>query len=172
MPVNVTSVTRAGLYAQETQEIWIALIEITHPLLSQPIRVCSDAKNVYSNGKTFIAYPFELQLPSSTATEVPKASIKIDNVDQDIMFNLRSINTPPNISFSIVRAGNPNLIEVSYPNFILNSVQYDALTITGDISVEQYMTEPYPKDTYTPGRFPGLYGLVVPTWPSATPGKP
>jgi hypothetical protein len=160
MPNPFTTPSRDAMYQQETGEAFVVLITITHPIIAaEPIRVCSNATDVLSRGLTFFAYPFQLQLPSSDPTQPPKAQLKIDNVTPEIINALRGLDTSPTVTFEIIRAKQPNIIEISMPNFILNSVQYDSLTITGDISVEQYLTEPYPKGTYSPGYFPGLFGI-------------
>jgi len=157
--MTISPQARQALFHSETSDRFIVLITISHPSISTPIRVCSNSQDIISRGQAYYAYPFQLQLPDSTSDQPPKAQLQIDNVTPEIINALRTITTSPTITFEIVRAENLNVVEVSMPNFILNSIQYDALIITGDISVEQYITEPYPAGSYTPGRFPGLFGL-------------
>jgi len=157
--MTISPQARQSLFHSETSDRFIVLITISHPSISTPIRVCSNSQDIISRGQAYYAYPFQLQLPDSTSDQPPKAQLQIDNVTPEIINALRTITTSPTITFEIVRAENLNVVEVSMPNFILNSIQYDALIITGDISVEQYITEPYPAGSYTPGRFPGLFGL-------------
>ncbi len=155
----VTQQTRKALFHSETSETFVCLVTISHPDLDDDIRVCSNAQDITSRGNPYFAYPFKLQMPTQSVDQPPKAQIQIDNITPEIINTIRSITSSPTITFEIVRIGNLNAVEVEMPDFILNGVMYDALTITGDISVEQYLTEPYPAGAYTPGRFPGLFGL-------------
>ena len=48
--------TRAG-HDQQTDKVWIVLLEITATGLSTPIRIASDNQDVVHQGWTFIGYP-------------------------------------------------------------------------------------------------------------------
>ncbi len=54
--------TRAG-HDQQTDTVWIVLLEITAAGLATPIRVASDNQDVIHQGWTFIGYLFEVELP-------------------------------------------------------------------------------------------------------------
>jgi len=154
---NTSLTFRQAVYGQETDEVFIVLLEISHEDLDSPIRVCNNDSNIESNGDTYIAYPFNITLPEDSADDFPQARITIDNVSQDLTAAIRTIQTPPTVRIMVVLASDPDTIEVDLPGFIMTNISYDAKTITGTISVENFMSEPFPGDLFTPTRFPGLF---------------
>ena len=153
-----TSLTfRQAIHAQETSEAFLVLIEIDHDSLSEPIRLSSDAVNTVSNGNTYVAYPFDLVLPDDPEEGVSKGRLIIDNVHRDIIQFVRNLPSAPKVTIRIVLASNPDVIEAEFPNFELVNIQYDALTVSGDLSIRSFMSEPYPGDSFTPSLFPGLF---------------
>ncbi len=151
----VTPAFTSALMAQETGEAFIVLIKIDHPNLSAPIRVSSDGVNTSSNGETFIAFPFELELPISDPDQPPRARITIDNVDRSIVTAIRSINTEATVDIDVVLGSDPDTLEVSFTGFKLVNVDYDALVVAGDLSFEDFFSEPFPSRVFSPADFPG-----------------
>jgi hypothetical protein len=43
------------------------LLEISHPQLAVPIRICNDTQDIVSNGNTFTAMGFRVSLPDDIA---------------------------------------------------------------------------------------------------------
>jgi len=157
MSRTVSSTFKSAVFGQQTDEAFILLIEIDHADLSEPIRVSSDGVDTVSNGNTFVAYPFEISLPSNPETGVSQARLTIDNVSQTIITSIRNISDPPTATLQIVLASDPDTVEVEFSGFELRNVQYDVFTITGDLSIESFMSEPYPGGSFLPSTFPGLF---------------
>ena len=154
---GVSNVFKSAVFGQETDEAFLVLLKIDHADLSEPIRVSSDGINTVSNGETFVAYPFELSLPSNPETGISQAQLTIDNVSQDIITSIRNIIAPPSITIQVVLASDPDTIEVEFSGFELQNVQYDALVISGTLTIESFMSEPYPGGSFLPSTFPGLF---------------
>lgn len=150
-----TQALKTLLYQEEMDEAIIVLLTISHDDLTNPIRVCSDNVDVESNGNTFIAFPFEIELPQNAGDEAPRAKLQIDNVDRSIITIIRSITTKPTVTIEIVRSGDLDTIENTFPDFSLQDVTYDALTVSGILTLEEFLYEPYPADIFDPARFPG-----------------
>lgn len=157
MSRTLSSTAISALYAQETGEVFVVLLTISHEALTQPIYVCSDAVNTVSRGITFISFPFELQLPDSTGEGPSVARLTIDNVSEEIESNLRKITSPPSVTIEIVRAAEPDLVETSFPGFILANVKADAAQVQADLVMEDLSIEPFPSDNFVPSLFPGLF---------------
>jgi len=153
MPISSTA--QQDLFDQETGEIFLTLLTISHADLSQPIRVCNDAKNIVSNGDTYIALPFEVTLPSDEGDQPSRARIQIDNVDRTMIIAIRSITSSPDVTIDVVRQSAPDTVEISFPDFTFDNISYDALIISGDLTFENYLQEPYPAGIFDPSRFPG-----------------
>jgi hypothetical protein len=153
----VSSRFRSALFAQETAEVFLVLLEIHHEELVDPIRLSSDSVNTTSNGQLYIAYPFEIGLPDDPAEGIPRAKLRVDNVHRSIVEAVRRISTPPKVHMLVVLADNPDVVEVSFPHFLLTNVQYDAETVSGDLTLESLEAEPYPGDSFLPSTFPGIF---------------
>jgi hypothetical protein len=57
----------------------------------------------------------------------------------------------------VVLSSTPNTVEADFPVFKFTEITYDALTITGTISIEDFLLEPFPGDSFVPSLFPGLF---------------
>jgi hypothetical protein len=152
-----TSLTfRQAINAQETEQVFIILVEISGTGMDT-IRVCSGGESISSNGNDYIYYPFSLDLPSDEAEDVPQAKMTIDNVDQSLIEAIRTLARAPSVRIMVVLASDPNQVEVDFSDFIFTDITYDALTISGTISVENFMSEPFPGDYIVPSNFISLF---------------
>jgi len=162
---TISSDMSAAMHARSTEEVFLILVTITHPNLAQPIYIVNDTKDelstgqrgVISNGHEFVYLPFEFILPTLERDSIPKSRISMDNTSREIVATVLSISDPPDVQIQIALSSNPDLIEYDIQGFKLASVTYDALTIEGDLTFEQFFSEPYPSVRFTPSRFPGLF---------------
>jgi len=153
-----TSLTfRQAVNARETGEAFIILVEIDSDDLSEPIRVCSDGVNVTSNGNLYVAYPFDITLPDDLEDGAPSCRITIDNVDRALTVGIRSLTSPPTVRIMVVLASDPDTLELDFDDFQLVNISYDAFTIEGTITIESYLAEPYPGNSFMPSTTPGLF---------------
>ena len=152
-----TAAFKAAVFAQETEEVFAVLLTIDHDALTAPIRASSSGEDIVSNGNTFIAYPFEVRLSEDNPDSPPTMHLTIDNVDQTIVRTIRSIVIPPSVTMQVVRASAPDVIEVSFEDFRMNAASGNALTVSGELSLEFFLSEPYPYQTFGPARFPGCF---------------
>ena len=152
--MTVSDVFKADVFAQETEEAFLILLSIIHPDMVT-LNVTSDGVDTVSNGVTYTPYPFRLTLPRSDPQQQPRAKIEIDNVDRVIVLAIRLLTSEPEIQIKIVRASAPDTVEVEFTGFKLRNTFYDALVVTGDLTVEDFLTEPYPAGIFDPSRFPG-----------------
>lgn len=157
MSRTLSATAKRALYAQNTSEAFISLLTLSHPSMATPIRVSGDAVDTTSGSDLFVAYPFEIQLPNDTDDRAPSVTLKIDNVDRTIIYALRGLTGPLSLLIQIVRASNPDYVEVEYGGMQLRSANYDALTISGELTMEDILTQPYPAGRMTPGVAPGLF---------------
>lgn len=169
MSRTLSSSMLRALYAEESGDYPILLITLTHPTLTQPIRVSSDptqriavsdAEVVYgtvSRGNTYVYIPFSIALPNDSAEEAPHTSISLDNIGRDLVPTIRNLNSPPTVLLEWVMSSAPDTVEADFPGFALGSITYDALTISGEITVDGLVGEPCPSGTMNPSDFPGLF---------------
>jgi hypothetical protein len=88
---------------------------------------------------------------------MPNVTLSIDNVDRQIVNAVRALTGPPTVTVSVVLASSPNTIEAGPYQMTLRDASYDSLVVSGTLSVEDMMNEPYPVDLMTPANFPGLF---------------
>lgn len=154
---NVSDVFKRAIFASETDEVFLALVQIDHPSLAAPIRVTSDGVDTVVGADTYVSFPFDLILPDDADDRPPVATLRIDNVDRTIVETIRSITSPPTVTIRVVLASDPTVTEVEFSDFELRDVQYDALVVEGRLTLESFLDEPYPGARFDPSRFPGLF---------------
>lgn len=167
--MSVSATFRQAAYGQETGRTIIALITIEHDSLLEPIRICTnptqriaeyDSDIVYgtvSDGDNYIFLPVRLQIPSDTDEGPGNMIIEFDNIHRDYTEAIRSIFTPPTVTVELVLDSTPDTVEVSWPEFLLTDITYNALTIQGTLALEVLDREPFPAGTFNPTSFPGLF---------------
>lgn len=166
MPRELSNAAKAAMYSQETSEVFIILLTITHPNFDHDIRVCSDpfedlpdagVKGIISRGLEFLYLPFSISLPIQDDSQISRASLSIDNISREIVAGVRSADSALSITVEIVLASAPDDVEISVEDYRLERVTYDSMQISGDISLEYYDLEPFPSKRFTPSDYPGLF---------------
>lgn len=157
MTRELSNLTRRAMYAQDTEEVYLPLLTIEEQSLAAPIRVVYNTENVESRGETYVAYQFDLTLPTDEEESPPAARLTIDNVSKDIADALRAMTEPATFTIEVIRASAPDDVEISWTSFKLTNVQGDVFQISGDLTLEDVTTEPYPYLTFNPKAFRGLF---------------
>lgn len=156
MARTLSSVALASIHAQETGEVWLVLVTISHSTLATPIRVVANNEDITSRGNLFQAFPFDIVLPGQDADGPPRATLRFDNVDRTAVNAIRGLTSAPDVLLEVVLASNPDLVEISFPGLSLRNVRFDALQVEGELFFESIFNEPVTL-TMTPSRFPGLF---------------
>ena len=143
-------------FAQETDEVWLILLTISHADLTNDIQVVHNPVAITSRGMTFVGFAFEISLPIDSPDRAPVAELRIDNVSQEIAQAVRSISTAPTVKIEVIRAAAPDVVELSLDGFRLRNVNWDADSVRGALVLDDIATEPYPAGIFSPAGFPGL----------------
>lgn len=157
MSRTFSATTKQAMLASETGEGYLTLISISHPELDGVLRVVCNTEDIVSRGDTFVAYPFEMTLPSDEEEAPPAARVTIDNIDLQVANTLRSINSPATFLMEIVRIEDLDTVEETFSNFQLRNIDGDLMQINGDLTIEDMTSEPFPYLKFGPKRFRGLY---------------
>lgn len=145
-------------FAQETGEAPVILITIDHASLGTPIRVAGYDVDIVSNGDTYVAFPFEITLPTDLEEGAPRAKLSIDNIDRSIVIAIRTASgLPPTCTMQIVLASTPNTVEASFPSFTMRNVSYSAETVEAELVLDALTSEPFPAGKFRQGAFPGIF---------------
>lgn len=158
MPRTIPANSLSGMMAQETTEAWLVLLTVTHE--SGTVRLTSDAVSTTFDGQTYTPLPFDIILPSNEMGKTPQATLVLDNVDRQLIAELRTQSTPMSVQIDVVASsdvagGNAT---ATYTDFVLRSIDYTATSISGRLTLEDFLAEPYPKDIFSQALFPGLFG--------------
>lgn len=153
---TLSSTALAESFKTNSDQVWLALLTISHSTLATPIRVVNNNENITSRGNLYQWFPFMIELPGEDPDSPSRARLRIDAVDRQIIEVIRSISSPPSITIEIILAATPDVVEIAYSGMTLREVQYDVQSISGDLVYESIYTEPV-TTTMTPSRFPGLF---------------
>lgn len=166
--ISITSAMRATVNAQASDDVIMAFIEITHPSLSDSIRVVNDTKNFTYGGATWIGFPFDIVILTDDENP-PTASLAIQNIDQDIGEAIQSCRTPPRLHLFLLHSDDFNLavtprapigtpaVEYSASKLFLANVKIDPLQIEAEIVGWDYLQRTWPGIRATQNRLPGLF---------------
>lgn len=151
----VTENLRDDAWAQES-DLPLILLELNHDELIEPLLLVNNKEDVVSNDETYLAFPFELQMPNDTDDSAPQAKLRICNVSREIGQAIRLMRTPADVSLKVVRMDTPDTVELEFVGMKLRNVSFDAFTVEGTLVFENLINEPYPWLTFSPAWFPGL----------------
>lgn len=169
--MNVSLNLRQAAYASETPRVPIFLMTIEHDTLPEPLRISSDptqrieelttdfevAYGTVSRGDTYIFFPVRLKLPDDADEGSGTMEIEIDNVHRTLTETIRNIFTPCVFKTEIVMDNTLDVVEVSWPEFELINISYNASVISGTLKAETLEREPFPSGKFCPSYFPGLF---------------
>ena len=150
----------SSMMAQESAEAFVILLTFSHPILASPIRVCSHKQDFLSNGLTFLACPFQIDLPSESASELPRVQLTNDNVDRRIVEGVRSIPHGAGaltVTMELVTEGLPDTVEAGPFDFLMKRATYNRLVVVGEIAFEDILNLSHPSGKFTPNDHPGMF---------------
>lgn len=156
-PVSLTQAAVKALTAQETGEIFLMLVTITHSSMPTPLYFVNNTVDIISRGQTYLGWPFQIALPDEREDALPQVQLQIDNVDRRIMEGVRLLATPATVALEIVLASSPDTLERGPFTFRLVNVEYTALLITATLAPEDVLNEPAMQHIFSPSTFPGLF---------------
>ena len=169
MSRSVSSTARQAMYAQSTEEVFVILLEISNeddP--SDPIRTALDSQNLdskitvdgldtHSTAVTFAGGFFSIDLPEETGEGTSSVRLTVDNVDRAIVTAIRNASEPPEVRMWVVLKSTPDVVEAGPYYFVLESADYSAQSVSGELSFEDITGRRYPKHEFTPHLTPGLF---------------
>ena len=145
-----------SIFSQNSDEVWLALLTISHPSLDAPLMFVSNTESITSRGNIFVGYVFSLELPAEDPDMPGEARLVISNIDRAIVNLIRSLSSPPSILIEIVLASQPDTVEASFDGLVLREAGWDAMEVRGTLKYDDILTEPISVQM-TPSRFPGLF---------------
>lgn len=151
----ISEILKGEAWAVES-DLPLVLLKINHADLAAPILVVNNTVDITSGGDVYTAFPFNIKLPDSLEDAPPRAKLRIDNVSRELGQAIRDMTSPADVTIEVVRGGDPDVIEMSWPAMRLTNTTYEFFTVEGDLEFEDLSREPYPFLTFSPAEFPGL----------------
>lgn len=118
-------------------------------------RYTNNDSDIVSNGNTFTAFPFFLELPTGS-DGVPTGSLRIGNVGRILWPILERLNESPVITIELVLASDLDTVIDSYDMIELARVTAGETAVEGSLTQEVYIDEPWPSIRLTPEFAPWL----------------
>jgi phage-related protein len=85
MPRTISSFGILEKNKLATTTVWLLMLEITVPGISEPIRITSNNESVTWRGEPWIAFPFELDdISEESKGEVPRVNLRVSNVTRSM----------------------------------------------------------------------------------------
>jgi hypothetical protein len=158
---------RKAMFSQESGEVPIYLLTITHPSLTSPILLTTDPTarittdplvyGTVSRGTTFLYAGVDVTIPDEQDKSPPASKLMIANVTRNLIPLARSVSTPPSVKIEAVLASAPDTVEMTSPALDMSNLIYDANQLVFDLTMDALVTEPYPSGNFSPAYFPGLF---------------
>lgn len=146
-----------AMMAQRTDEVFVPCLRIEHPDLDT-IRLAYNTDPVVRADGTYMPYAFQIDLPDQIENQIPQVKVTVDNVDLSVNDAIRTLGGTPKVTFDVVLASSPDVIEAGPFVFDLQAADADAQQIQGTLGYEQdIFAQQVPGQTYSPANSPGLF---------------
>ena len=145
--------TTRALSEQETDEVFLELIEINEASLPSPIRVVNNPQSVTSQSDLYAAAGFGINLAGESGAEVETVRLKVDNVDRQLVAAVREAVGIPTVNLRIVRADDLNVWMVNM-KFNVESANTTLASIEGVLTYDNAYNRRFPRHKITAQTFP------------------
>jgi len=146
-----------AVLAPETEKVFLHLltIETSGGVL---LRFVDNNQHITSRGKEFIAAGFTIILPEQTDNAPRPCRLAIDNTDLAIFSEIKkAAGQDITISVCVIMSDTPDVYERGPLKYKLRNVRANKETVEGELYDFYLNDRKFPKDTYTPQDFEGLF---------------
>ena len=136
----------------------LVLLEITHPFISDTIRLVNDNKDLVSNSHNYLAMPFKIDRQSDVQNELPKITLTVQNVGRSLIKWIDSSGGGRDavIKLLLVRRSTPNLIEESL-DLGIASVNVSTRAVIFNLNIQNNLSKRSCRLIYDVERAYGLF---------------
>ncbi|GJL55818.1 MAG: hypothetical protein NPIRA02_29500 [Nitrospirales bacterium] len=143
--------------AQDSGEPWVLLLDVSGGGLSQTLRYARSNTDISSGGSTYRAGWFDVSFQNHVQGKFSGLRIIVDNIDQELLGEIRAISQPPAIEIKQVLKANPNTVLISSGDHLrIKTYSHADGTIVGTIApIENLYDSTFPERRVYPSNFPG-----------------
>lgn len=171
MSRDITPEHRTDLMAEVSPNAVLVFVEITHPRLTEAVRIVNDPTDFLLGGNLFFGVSDFLVAPVTDDDSPPTTRITIPNLDRRVSEAIRNSEDRAQVALSLYSLADFDLSVIprtplppgpptrlyGFDFFDLTDVTADALTIEGNLGIRDYTAEPWPSLRATQARCPGLF---------------
>jgi hypothetical protein len=154
---RISSIATESALAPETEKVFLHLltIEVSGGVV---LRLVDNNQHITSKGNEFIAAGFTIILPEQTAEAPRPCRLAIDNTDLAVFLEIKkAVRKDIFVTVCVIMSDTPDVYERGPLKYRLRNVRANKETIEGEV-YDFYLTDrKFPKDTYTPEDFEGLF---------------
>jgi hypothetical protein len=143
--------------APETEQVFLHLltIEVTSGAV---LRFVDNNQNITSRGSEYLAAGFTIILPEQTDNAPRPCRLAIDNADLSIFQTIKqAVGQDVTVTVCVIMADTPDVYERGPLKYRLRNVRASKETIEGEVYDFYLIDRKFPKGTYTPEDFEGLF---------------
>lgn len=158
MPRTLPTTVITAVNSQTTPSAFLVLVEISYSTIPT-IYFVNNTEDIVSNGVTYTAYPFSVILPPDDPDLQVRARLTLSHVTTELNV-LRSIagrRERAAFALKVIDADDPDTILQSVSGLVAASVSYNAEQMDIDLTIDNFLTEPFPSATFSPSTFPGIF---------------
>ena len=155
MPRTQSAASVASLLASETGEAYLVLLTISDST-GVIARYTSDNVDTVVSTTTYTPSPFDIFLPANVEGRISTAQLSLDNVDRALIDSLRLATSAFQVDMKVVLGSDPTDTLVEFTDYTLRNVSYDAFSISGTLTLEDFLNEPVGR-IMTGSVYPGLF---------------
>lgn len=158
MPRTLPTTVITAVNSQTTSRAFLVLLDVYHSLIGT-YRFVNNTENITSGGNTYLAYPFSITIPPDDPELQIRARLRISHVTSELNV-LRTVagrRERATVAIKVIDAAVPNTILQSISGLVMASVAYNADVMDIDLTIDNFLTEPFPSATFSPATFPGIF---------------
>jgi hypothetical protein len=159
---RISPAATEAVLAPETEKVFLHLLTIetsgSDTVPPAVLRFVDNNQNVTSRGGEFFAAGFGIILPEQTENAPRPCRLAVDNTDLAIFQTIKqAAGRDVSVTVSVITAETPDVYERGPLKYRLRNVRATKETVEGEV-YDFYLTDrKFPKDTYTPEDFGGLF---------------
>jgi len=154
---RVSQAAVAAVTAPETERVFLHLLTI-ETSGGAVLRFVDNNQNITSRGNEFYAAGFSLILPEQTDNAPRPCRLAIDNTDLAIFQTIKqAAGQDVTVTVCVIMADTPDVYERGPLKYRMRNVRATKETIEGEVYDFYLIDRKFPKDTYTPEDFEGMF---------------
>lgn len=158
MARNLPTAVITAVNSQTTTSAFFVLLEISHSAVATFFLV-NNTENITSGGNTYIAFPFAVTLPPDDPELQIRARLTLSHVTTELNILRTLAGQRERVSFAlkVIEASDPTVVLQSISGLVAASVSYNADQMDIDLTIDNFLTEPFPSAIFSPSTFPGIF---------------